>query len=135
MERGRQTSGGPPNPAQETAMSITGKARDNIRLRAAASFDSPEIGFINVTKDVEILGVEGDWLRVRWNNKEGYVARKFILVKDVDADQLAQMANYPEPPSQSAEKEPKPAGEAKPAAKPKRTKVNLSAKKPINDEE
>ena len=44
-------------------MSTTGKARDNIRLRNAPNFEAEEIGFINVTKDVEIIGVEGDWLR------------------------------------------------------------------------
>ncbi len=115
-------------------MSTTGKARDNIRLRAAPSFDAPEIGFIYVTKDVEVVGVEGDWLRVLWEDKEGYVARKFILVADQQA--LADLAHYAEPPSpaaESADDAPKPAAKPK---KPARPKTKLSAKpKPAADED
>jgi|GEM_PF-5207721 len=97
-------------------MSIIGKARDNIRLRSGPTFEAPEIGFINVTKEVEIVGVEGDWLRVKWKDKEGYVARKFILVEDQDA--LASLANYPTPPSKAAAD--KAAGDTpKRAARPK----------------
>ena len=103
-------------------MSTTGKARDNIRLRNAPNFEAEEIGFINVTKDVEIIGVEGDWLRVIWNEKEGYVARKFILPADPDA--VDYMANNPTPPSHAAHgahsaDEAQPAARAKKPARPK----------------
>lgn len=98
-------------------MATIGKARDNIRLRAAPSFDAPEIGFINVTKEVEVVGVEGDWLRVIWGEKEGYVARKFILVADQEA--LAALAANPTPPSQVAEQKAA-AGKPKKPARPKK---------------
>ncbi len=100
-------------------MSTTGKARDNIRLRSEPKFEAPEIGFINVTKDVEIVGVEGDWLRVKWQDKEGYVARKFILVADQEA--LKAMADYPTPPSQmAAENKPRDVRPKTPAASKKK---------------
>ena len=104
-------------------MSTTGKARDNIRLRSAPSFDAPEIGFINVTKEVEVVGVEGDWLRVIWGEKEGYVARKFILVADQDA--LNALAANPTPPSLAAEDKPK---------KPARPKVTAKKKSSADEE-
>ncbi len=117
-------------------MSTIGKARDNIRMREAARLDAAEVGFINVTKEMEVLGVEGDWLRVRWNNKEGYVMRKFVLVPDTAA--LEEMTHYAEPRS-SAPAAAEQVVEAKPKskkpAKPTRTSVKLSAKKPVNDEE
>ncbi|MCC7358841.1 MAG: SH3 domain-containing protein [Anaerolineales bacterium] len=106
-------------------MTTTGKARDNIRLRNAPSFDAPEIGFINVTKEVEIVGVEGDWLRVVWNEKEGYVARKFILPADPDA--LDVMAANPTPPSLAAAEDDQPAAPARPK-KPARPKTSVRAK-------
>lgn len=109
-------------------MATIGKARDNIRLRSEPSFEAPEIGFIYVTKEVEVVGVEGDWLRVVWEDKEGYVARKFILVADQDA--LATMAANPTPPSQVAEEK---AAKAAAAAKPK--KPARPKKKPAADEE
>ncbi len=107
-------------------MSTTGKARDNIRLRAAPSFDAPEIGFIFVTKEVEVIGVEGDWLRVVWEDKEGYVARKFILVADQAA--LKALAANPTPPSLAAD----PAADK--LKRPARPKVSAK-KKPAADED
>jgi hypothetical protein len=85
----------------------TGKAKDNIRLRQGPAYEAAEIGFIHVTKPVEVLYPEGDWLRVIWEGKEGYVMRKFILIAD---EELASL-KAPEP-------EPEPV--VKPAKKPKR---------------
>ena len=110
-------------------MSTTGKARDNIRLRNAPNFEAEEIGFINVTKEVEIIGVEGDWLRVIWNEKEGYVARKFILPADPDA--VDYMANNPTPPSHAADGD-QPAAPARPK-KPARPKTSVRPKTTSED--
>jgi hypothetical protein len=119
-------------------MTLMGKARDNIRVRAEPNFDALETGFIYVTTDVEIIGVEGDWLRVNWEGKPGYVARKFILVTDQDG--LATLEAYPTPPSQAAaprhlddqDRNDDDEGDAAPAPKPKRptrVRTSLSAKK------
>jgi hypothetical protein len=106
-------------------MTTTGKARDNIRLRNAPNFEAEEIGFINVTKEVEIIGVEGDWLRVIWNDKEGYVARKFILPADPEA--LEVMAANPTPPSLAADADEAPVAPARPK-KPARPKTSVRPK-------
>ena len=57
----------------------TGKSTaENVRVRASASTDSEVIELLAVNDTVQILGEEGDWYKVTFNGKTGYVSKSFI---------------------------------------------------------
>jgi hypothetical protein len=101
-------------------MSITGLAKDNIRLRAGPDLGQPEIAFIHVTTRLELLAARGEWLRVRLPEagKEGYVLRRFVLVGDADLAAVPPDEPAPPPPAEVER------------AKPRRPAVKGKPKKP-----
>jgi len=101
-------------------MSTTGLAKDNIRLRGGPDLNDPEIAFIYVTTKLELLAVHGDWLRVRLpeGDREGYVMRRFVLVKDEELEALP-----PDEPIAPPEPEPEPERPRRPARKGKPKKA------------
>jgi hypothetical protein len=97
-QRSRQT--------QENLMAKQGKTTGNLKVRSGPGMEfEPPIAYLEPGTALEILGEEGDWLKVRVQGKEGYVGRKYVEFA-------------PEAPTPAAEK---PAGgigkrEAPPAA-------------------
>ena len=54
----------------------------NVRLDAGINYDT--IGYVCNNDEVEILSEKGDWYRISFNGREGYVSKKYVSVKDQD---------------------------------------------------
>ena len=68
---------------QVSTFAATGKSNAvNVRVRQDASTDSEVIELLALDDVVEILGEEGDWYKVTFNGKTGYVSQSFINTND-----------------------------------------------------
>ena len=58
---------------------------DGVNLRSEASTDSTDnvVTTIEKGEKVEVLSNEGDWTRIKYNGKTGYVATRFLSEKNV----------------------------------------------------
>lgn len=58
---------------------------DGVNLRSEASTDSSDnvVTTIEKGEKVEVLSNEGDWTRIKYNGKTGYVATRFLSKKNV----------------------------------------------------
>ena len=58
---------------------------DGVNLRSEASTDSSDnvVTTIEKGEKVEVLSNEGDWTRIKYNGKTGYVATRFLSEKNV----------------------------------------------------
>lgn len=58
---------------------------DGVNLRSEASTDSSDnvVTIIEKGEKVEVLSNEGDWTRIKYNGKTGYVATRFLSEKNV----------------------------------------------------
>lgn len=58
---------------------------DGVNLRSEASTDSSDnvVTTIEKGEKVEVLSNEGDWTRIKYNGKTGYVATRFLCKKQV----------------------------------------------------
>ena len=58
---------------------------DGVNLRSEASTDSSDnvVTTIEKGEKVEVLSNEGDWRRIKYNGKTGYVATRFLSEKNV----------------------------------------------------
>jgi hypothetical protein len=62
-------------------MAKTGTTTGNLKMRSGPGMQyEPPIAFLEPNTPLEILGEEGDWLKVRAAGKEGYVGRKYVSV-------------------------------------------------------
>ena len=93
----------------------TGRAKDNLRLRGEPQYEALEIGFIRMTESMEVLGISGDWLKVRHEDQEGFVMKKFVLISEEELAALGPSAveraaaeTEPEPPAEEPAPKPKP---------------------------
>ena len=69
--------------AQVPSFAATGKSTaTNVRVRAEASTNSEVIELLAVDDVVEILSKEGDWYKVSFNGKTGYVSQSFISTNE-----------------------------------------------------
>ena len=73
------TTGG--NASASTSM----YTNDGVNLRSEASTDSSDnvVTTIEKGEKVEVLSNEGDWTRIKYNGKTGYVATRFLSEKNV----------------------------------------------------
>ena len=62
-------------------------ATETLNLRSEASTSSSVITLLNANEKVDIISEEGDWYKVKYGNKEGYVSKEYIKVT---ADSTAQ---------------------------------------------
>lgn len=66
------------------SIAATGTATvDSLRVREKPSASSEIIEMISVGQKAEILGVEGDWYKVKFNNVVGYVSKTYLSTTDV----------------------------------------------------
>lgn len=58
---------------------------DGVNLRSEASTDSSDnvVTTIEKGEKVEVLSNEGDWTRIKYNGKTGYVATRFLSEKNI----------------------------------------------------
>ena len=68
---------------QMPSLAATGKSTaTNVRVRASASTDAEVIELLAVNDNVEILSKEGDWYKVSFKGKTGYVSQSFISTNE-----------------------------------------------------
>ena len=61
------------------SLGVTGKiTAETIRIRAEATTDSKIIEIGNAGEKVDILGLEGDWYKVSFKNKTGYIYKDYL---------------------------------------------------------
>ena len=66
------------------SIAATGTATvGSLRVRQKPDKNSEIIEIISAGQKVEILGTEGDWYKVRYNNVVGYVSKTYISTTDV----------------------------------------------------
>ena len=66
------------------SIAATGTATvDSLRVREKPSASSEIIEMISEGQKAEILGVEGDWYKVKFNNVVGYVSKTYLSTTDV----------------------------------------------------
>ena len=62
-------------------------ATETLNLRSEASTSSSVITLLNANEKVDIISEEGDWYKVKYGNKEGYVSKEYIKVTADSATQ------------------------------------------------
>jgi hypothetical protein len=67
-----------PTPTTTTPSVYKYLIEDEVRFRAAASTDAEVFYTLTVGTKVEILGVEGDWSKIRFENQTGYVWSAYL---------------------------------------------------------
>ena len=68
-----------------TAFATTGVVTTNdLRLREEESTSSKILAVLNENDEVEIIGNNGDWYKVKANNQVGYVNKSYIKVKETN---------------------------------------------------
>lgn len=55
---------------------------DSLNLRKEASTDSNILEILNANEKIEIISEEGDWYKVKHNENEGYVNKKYVTTVD-----------------------------------------------------
>ena len=67
-------------------MAKTGKTTGNLKMRSGPGMEfEPPIAFLVPDTELEILGEQGDWWKVRHGGKEGFVGKKYVAVSEADA--------------------------------------------------
>lgn len=51
---------------------------DDLNIRESASTDSNAIGLLNTGDKVEIIATEGEWYKINYNGKEGYIKKEYV---------------------------------------------------------
>jgi hypothetical protein len=64
-------------------MAKMGKTTGNLKMRSGPGMEfEPPIAFLVPDTELEILGEQGDWWKVRHGGKEGYVGKKYVAVTE-----------------------------------------------------
>jgi hypothetical protein len=86
-------------------MAKHGKTTGNLKMRSGPGMQfEPPIAYLVPNTDMEILGEEGDWWKVRAAGKEGYVGKKYVAVTETPAAEAA--APTPDKTAEGVAKEP-----------------------------
>ncbi|MBR1701710.1 MAG: SH3 domain-containing protein [Lachnospiraceae bacterium] len=56
----------------------TVKAKTNINVRAAASETAEKLGVLAGGDSAELIAVEGDWCKIKYNDKVGYIKAEYV---------------------------------------------------------
>ena len=73
-------------------MAKQGKTTGNLKMRSGPGTQfEPPIAFLVPDTDLEILGEEGDWWKVRAAGKEGYVGKKYVAVSESLGSEVAAL--------------------------------------------
>ena len=77
--------------ASEVSLHATGKVvnvNSNLRVRVDAGDDYDTIGYVCNGQEIKILSEKGDWYRISFQDKEGYVAKKYISIENNSNNQI-----------------------------------------------
>lgn len=62
-----------------TTFAVTGKITvETVRVREEATTESKTLVMGNLGEEVEVLGQEGDWYKVKYNEQEGYIYKDYV---------------------------------------------------------
>ena len=76
------------------SIAATGTATvGSLRVREKPSTSSEIVEMISAGQKVEILGSEGDWYKIKFNNVVGYVSKTYISTTDVISNDDANKTN------------------------------------------
>lgn len=64
----------------------SGRTTAAVKLRAGAGTDQPMLAFLQPKTVVEVLGTQGEWMRVKIDGKEGFVNAGFVVLQDQKVD-------------------------------------------------
>ncbi len=59
-----------------------GATTANVRMRSGPGIEFQTTAFLTPKTAVEVLGTQGDWLKVKANAREGFVHRSFVMLED-----------------------------------------------------
>ena len=81
----------------ETAYTATGTPNYNLKVRAAASTSSKQIGSVKKGAKVEIVAktTNNAWYKIKYNNGYGYVAAQYVTVKSTTDTPTTPEVKYP----------------------------------------
>ena len=54
------------------------KANTNINIRSAAGETADRLGMLAAGESLELIAVEGDWCKVKYNGQVAYVKAEFV---------------------------------------------------------
>ena len=75
----------------KTSFGATGKVTaTTVRVRAAANTESEILDRASEGVEVEVLGLEGDWYKVKFKEKEGYIHKDYLKVEEETAETVAE---------------------------------------------
>ena len=80
-------------------ITTTGRVYDaapNLRVRSSASLNASIIGFLVDDTTVSIVGTEGEWYKIKYNNSYGYVHSDYILIDGTNNDNSSNSGNTTE---------------------------------------
>ena len=79
-------------------MTKVGKTTGNLKMRSGPGMEfEPPIAFLVPDTELEILGEQGDWWKVRHAGKEGYVGKHYVAVTESPAAEAAPPAEKAKP--------------------------------------
>ena len=62
-----------------TTFAVTGKITvETVRVREEATTESKTLVMGNLGEEVEVIGQEGDWYKVKYNEQEGYIYKDYV---------------------------------------------------------
>ena len=92
----------PVEEAPEPEAVVTTESEDGrVNIRAAASLDAEIIGYLNRNDRVVMLGVEGDWTRIRANGVVGYIYSKYLQIAEPEPTIVPEETLAPEEAEQA----------------------------------
>ena len=59
---------------------------NSVRIREKASTDSSIIETISKDTKIEVVSEEGDWYKITYDNKEGYIHKDYVEVEEETED-------------------------------------------------
>ena len=80
-------------------ITTTGRVYDaapNLRVRSSASLNASIIGYLVDDTTVSIVGTEGEWYKIKYNNSYGYVHSDYILIDGTNNDNSSNSGNTTE---------------------------------------
>ncbi len=79
-------------------MAKKGTTTGNVKMRSGPGMQfEPPIAFLEPNTEVEVLSEEGEWLHVRFKDKEGYIGHKYVKVEEIAAPPPAPAPDKPGP--------------------------------------
>ena len=54
----------------------------NLRVRSSSSINSTVLGYLNNGTNIEVVGEEGDWYKIKFNGEIAYVSKEYVNIEN-----------------------------------------------------